>query len=168
MTTVCLLPPADPSAGSGCVVAAGAHDGIVRTWDVSVDTRKGKAKVEGVHRMFVGHEGAVTCVAAGPGGDHFASCGHDKTVRVWNRGGGFIDDGSHSNGSKDKKLKKSSKRRKGEDDGESLFYFHTGNVTDGTTFCSTFIYRGRRGRSAVLDARRRTARTARAFQAVGG
>ena len=82
---MCLLPPADPSAGSGCVVAAGAHDGIVRTWDVSVDTRKGKAKVEGDHRMFVGHEGAVTCVAAGPGGDHFASCGHDKTVRVWNR-----------------------------------------------------------------------------------
>jgi len=64
----------------------------------------------------------VTCVAAGPGGDHFASCGHDKTVRVWNRAGGFIDDGSHSNGSKDKKLKKSSKRRKGEDEGESLFY----------------------------------------------
>ena len=81
-------PPADPSAGSGCVVAAGAHDGIVRTWDVSVDARKGKAKVEGDHRMLVGHEGAVTCVAAGPGGDHFASCGHDKTVRVWNRAGG--------------------------------------------------------------------------------
>ena len=60
VTTVCLLPPADPSAGSGCVVAAGAHDGIVRTWDVSVDTRKGKAKVQGDHRMFVGHEGAVS------------------------------------------------------------------------------------------------------------
>lgn len=121
VTTVCLLPPADPSSGSGCVVAAGAHDGIVRTWDVSVDARKGKAKVEGDHRMFVGHEGAVTCVAAGPGGDHFASCGHDKTVRVWNRAGGFIDDGSHSKEA-GKKLKKSSKRRKGEDEGESLFY----------------------------------------------
>jgi WD40 repeat protein len=115
VTTVCLLPPADPSAG------AGAHDGIVRTWDVSVDARKGKAKVEGDHRMFVGHEGAVTCVAAGPGGDHFASCGHDKTVRVWNRAGGFIDDGSHSKEA-GKKLKKSSKRRKGEDEGEFLFF----------------------------------------------
>ena len=95
VTTVCLLPPApDSQAGStGCVVVAGGHDGVVRSWGVEVDAKRGVAKeIANQSSLFVGHEGAVKCVAAAPGGERVASCGHDHTVRVWHRDAGFAFD----------------------------------------------------------------------------
>lgn len=124
VTTVCLLPPmsqGDGSRGSGtatgCVVVAGGHDGVVRSWGVEVDAKRGVAsEIANQSSLFVGHEGAVKCVAAAPGGERVASCGHDHTVRVWHRDAGFAFDKT-AGVTAGRKTKKSQagKRRKGDD-----------------------------------------------------
>ena len=91
----------------------------MRTWDVAVKTAKGTAAaaaaaaVEGDHtRVFVGHDGAVNCVAASPGGAVFATASQDCTARVWSRSGGSASGGGSGGGGN---VKKGGKRRKGED-----------------------------------------------------
>ena len=118
VTTVCLLPPApDSQAGStGCVVVAGGHDGVVRSWGVEVDAKRGVAKeIANQSSLFVGHEGAVKCVSAAPGGERVASCGHDHTVRVWHRDAGFAFDKTADVTAGRKTKKSQGKRRKGDD-----------------------------------------------------
>ena len=118
VTTVCLLPPApDSRAGStGCVVVAGGHDGVVRSWGVEVDAKRGVAKeIANQSSLFVGHEGAVKCVSAAPGGERVASCGHDHTVRVWHRDAGFAFDKTADVTAGRKTKKSRGKRRKGDD-----------------------------------------------------
>ena len=117
VTTVCLLPPAPdshPDGSTGCVVVAGGHDGVIRAWGVEVDAKRGGASAVANEtcNLFVGHVGAVKCVASAPGGERVASCGHDHTVRVWHRDAGFAFDKNVRAG---RKTKKSSKRRKGDD-----------------------------------------------------
>ena len=97
VTTVCLLPPAPdshPDGSTGCVVVAGGHDGVMRAWGVEVDAKRGGASAVANEtcNLFVGHVGAVKCVASAPGGERVASCGHDHTVRVWHRDAGFAFD----------------------------------------------------------------------------
>ena len=62
ITAVTLLPPEE--GASGCVLVAGGHDGVVRSWSVSE-----KFKQTAAPRLFVGHAGAVSAVAAAPGGE---------------------------------------------------------------------------------------------------
>ena len=106
VTTVSLLPPDE--GASGCVLVAGGHDGVVRSWTVS-----DKLKPSSAPRLFVGHAGAVSAVAAAPGGEFFASAGHDRTVRVWRREGGVED--TPTAGGDEKPSRLSSKRRKAAD-----------------------------------------------------
>ena len=122
VTTVCLLPPApDSQAGiTGCVVVAGGHDGVVRSWGVEVDAKRGVAsEIANQSSLFVGHEGAVKCVSAAPGGERVASCGHDHTVRVWHRDAGFAFDKTADVTAGRKTKKSQGKRRKG-DDGDDV------------------------------------------------
>ena len=84
VVAVTLLPPTEDD-GNGCVVVSGGHDCVVRAWDVVVDAKGDSAKHVGSSRVFVGHEGTITSVAASPDGVCFASGSYDKTARVWAR-----------------------------------------------------------------------------------
>ena len=107
ITAVTLLPPEE--GASGCVLVAGGHDGVVRSWSVSE-----KFKQTAAPRLFVGHAGAVSAVAAAPGGEFFASAGHDRTVRVWRREGG-VEEPPTAGETLEKPSRSSSKRRKAAD-----------------------------------------------------
>jgi ribosome biogenesis protein YTM1 len=81
VTSVALL----PGDGDKIKLVAGAHDGVARSWDANVSSRKASAKPS---RVFVGHTAAIAEIAAAPGGAHFASASADGTARVWRREGG--------------------------------------------------------------------------------
>ena len=57
----------------------------------------------------------MKCVAAAPGGERVASCGHDHTVRVWHRDAGFAFDKTAGVTAGRKTKKSRGKRRKGDD-----------------------------------------------------
>jgi WD40 repeat protein len=77
------------SSGATCVayspggdrVAAGSEDGSIRLWDPTATTGGEEAVLE-----LVGHEGTVSGLAYSPVGgplQQLASCGVDKTIRLW-------------------------------------------------------------------------------------
>lgn len=106
VTSVALLPSVDDKNENGVVVVAGAHDGVVRSWDVEMGKKKASSKSS---RAFIGHAQAVVAVASAPGGEFFASASNDGTARVWRRDGGteWSEDGASLDTS-------SAKRRKAE------------------------------------------------------
>ena len=87
VTSVTLLPSGNGSE-DGLVLVAGAHDGIVRSWDCAVSKKNGASASAKNARAFVGHTAAVVAVASAPGGEFFASASNDGTARVWRREGG--------------------------------------------------------------------------------
>lgn len=59
----------------GAPLITGSCDGVVRVWDLNSFTCKAE-----VPRA---HEGFVRGVVATPDGDHFISCGDDKSAKMW-------------------------------------------------------------------------------------
>lgn len=111
VTSVTLLPSGNGSE-DGLVLVAGAHDGIVRSWDCAVSKKNGASASAKNARAFVGHTAAVVAVASAPGGEFFASASNDGTARVWRRDGGVEVDETTAVGDGNKAG--SAKRRKGE------------------------------------------------------
>jgi ribosome biogenesis protein YTM1 len=111
VTSVTLLPSGNGSE-DGLVLVAGAHDGIVRSWDCAVSKKNGASASAKNARAFVGHTAAVVAVASAPGGEFFASASNDGTARVWRREGGVEVDETTAVGDGNKAG--SAKRRKGE------------------------------------------------------
>lgn len=65
-----------PSSLSALV--SGAYDGEICLWDLPTRDKR---------RQFSAHEGFVRGIVYTASGDHFISCGDDKTIKLWNASG---------------------------------------------------------------------------------
>lgn len=103
---VSLAPPSDGSAGSeSAVVLTASADGTARSYAVTV---KGKKCDVGDIRVFKGHTGTVTDIAAAFGVAVFATASVDGSARVWKLDGGEF--------AEEKKVKKRKKSKEVDDD----------------------------------------------------